>query len=226
MREANGSEVFIFPIDGSPYVFASKCRESCLQDPVAFKEAMEDTKAMRIHAVPVRNGEKCEDTCTYRGFGEYNPRLDGLENRIFDMKNGKCRDGGPGSSSASCPLGSDCSDCGPRKVNFTGVLTHTCYKADGRPCDNAIRGPPVKIETNCNGPAILSDGSPNLDCTPTYAGCDSTYYRGCVCGTPRLVGNNICKDDCSTTGNEGYKDSCCGQWGAGTYFACPENGGS
>ena len=59
--------------------------------------------------------------------------------------NGVCNDGGPGSSSSDCPLGSDCADCGPRSVaslpdHFTCTAgADTCqFASDGGCADGGV----------------------------------------------------------------------------------------
>lgn len=76
----------------------------------------------------------CEDTCTY-------------------AHDGACDDGGPSAEYSLCPLGTDCSDCGPR-LDGDGDgydISEDCndYSASVHPgaMDNSCDG----IDQNCNG---------------------------------------------------------------------------
>lgn len=46
--------------------------------------------------------------------GTSGPAPNGCDDSCLDAKDQFCDDGGPGSLTSTCPLGTDCSDCGPR----------------------------------------------------------------------------------------------------------------
>ena len=49
---------------------------------------------------------------------------------LSSKENGSCDDGGERSSNSWCPIGSDCSDCGPRKIPELGELYYTVKQGD------------------------------------------------------------------------------------------------
>jgi hypothetical protein len=69
------------------------------------------------------SGILCEDTCD-------------------SATDGSCDDGGEGHDFATCELGTDCSDCGPRETGSTGdpVCSDTCPSAGDGDCDDGGEG--------------------------------------------------------------------------------------
>merc|ERR1719150_198518 len=65
--------------------------------------------------------EECNETCVF-------------------SEDGRCDDGGVGSVSSACPLGSDCKDCGPRPVNPDGaaVSIDVTYYANVADCISQV----------------------------------------------------------------------------------------
>ena len=65
-----------------------------------------------------RNGIACHNDCAGRSWGS----------------DSDCDDGGEGAEYATCPLGSDCQDCGPRVVPGLCLSNCTVYGSDGDWC--------------------------------------------------------------------------------------------
>ncbi len=71
--------------------------------------------AFATFGVTATASAQCETSCPYDGDGE-------------------CDDGGPGSDTSVCELGTDCSDCGPR------LCDNSCASAFDNECDDGGEG--------------------------------------------------------------------------------------
>jgi hypothetical protein len=101
------------------FVFVSQC--GCVLDwtPPDDADAEQDT-AEDIHSdIPEDDSPATDDD----GDGAETPRslCDDSCNWPWSL-NEACEDGGPGSASHACPLGTDCSDCGPRYLYDDGDI--------------------------------------------------------------------------------------------------------
>lgn len=106
-------------------------------------------------------GTDCTD-CGYRagtgGTPDPPPGGGGCDDSCLFALDGMCDDGGPGSITSLCLLGTDCFDCGPRSGGGGGgTCTDTCpFAADGE-CDD---GGPGSLYSLCDL------GTDCLDCGP------------------------------------------------------------
>ena len=130
--------------------------------------------AFAVGVFAVNASAQCANTCPYAADGE-------------------CDDGGPGALNSLCPLGSDCTDCGPRGTG--GICSDSCQYAGDGECDD---GGPGSLNSLCPFGSDCADcgvrtGSapaptPTPTPTPTAAGCTNacTYaYDGdCDDGGP------------------------------------------
>jgi hypothetical protein len=128
----------------------------------------------------------CNDTCQYANDRE-------------------CDDGGPGAMNSSCPLGSDCADCGPRDITGGGAgmsggtggagaggmggngpngTTHSCYDTTHDLCseyhDVADSAQVAMLMADCSSYGRYASG-------PCPAGafgacCNSSYYNALLRG--------------------------------------------
>ena len=111
----------------------------------------------------------CDDSCLY-------------------SRDGECDDSGPSSSGTSCKLGTDCTDCGPRKEENLGdfMCTNQCHlKKDGE-CDDGGLG---------SKSAKCAFGTDCHDCGPRISGaqCQSNHVQLCGSGCA-YAENGICDD--------------------------------
>ena len=108
-------------------------------------------------------------------------------NDCSDAFDGVCDDGGTGSGTTICNIGSDCGDCGPRYLNC------------GENCDtltfNAGNFPTVSAHgcaTDDNG--ICEDGGPGAESHTCAFGQDSTD-----CGARAVSGIGFCEHTCNSS---------------------------
>ena len=120
-----------------------------------------DNGASVSHCNDMNHEEKCEATCSIDGevpVGDIYcmPRF-GCSDTCASAKDGTCDDGGNGAQYATCDLGTDCSDCGPRSPNT--VSTARCEK------ELTIDVAPINgdLDSGCNGVKITE----STTCSPT-----------------------------------------------------------
>jgi hypothetical protein len=79
---------------------------------------------------------------------------------------GDCDDGGPGSDFSLCELGTDCGDCGPRRVSGSSAGTGCCCDPNTGVCTELVLGNVNDWESACghDTPGNYSPGTcPTLD---------------------------------------------------------------
>lgn len=99
-----------------------------------------------------------------------------LENGCNYLADGDCDDGGAGADYASCPLGFDCADCGPRTQVLPPPMAGYASSPSPSPVDGAS-GPGDSPGTLCSDSCLFdSDG----ECDD---GGDGASYGACELGT-------------------------------------------
>ena len=136
---------------------------------------------------------------------------------------GECDDGGPGSLYNICPLGTDCTDCGPRGG---GVCNNSCPSAGDNECDDGGPGSLYDIcayGSDCTDCGVRAGSAPVPVPTPiptpaAGGGCTNTCGSSgdgeCDDGGPGSL-YNICPlgSDCADCGPRGGCSNTC-QWAA------------
>jgi cysteine-rich repeat protein len=93
--------------------------------------------------------------------------------------NGICDDGGPGATSDICPLGEDCSDCGPRDESAV--------------CGDGVKSPAEACDDGNNDP----DDYCSPDCRTVTGRCgDGVMQRNEECDDGNDVGGDGCSSRC------------------------------
>lgn len=125
----------------------------------------------------------------------------------------ECDDGGAGSLFATCSLGSDCSDCGPRTAGDASptsvagtVCTNTCPTANDNECDDGGLNSIYSIcafGSDCNdcGPRTAEALPTSDDGSVCTNSCDTAFDNECDDGGPGSI-YSICAlgSDCNDCG--------------------------
>lgn len=101
-------------------------------------------------------GSRCEETCSY-------------------AMDGECDDGGPGSLYSGCEFGTDCTDCGPRRV---GVSPEPSCSEAGSACasrDECCSSVCAAETETCLATCQLDSECSSGCCRPLEAGGGACY---------------------------------------------------